>query len=283
MTTNKLLQAVFRVHGIGQSVEDEELTQEMIDNHGIDEKGIAAVKKLFTEQLKPFRKAANKARAYHLQRTFEGFGAARLIVATEQQAYVEKMEGLIMAITAAKADFIAKYPQHIEREKQLKNSAFRADDYPPLEKLASLFRVQFLIVPMAEPGEALKKQLIGTYAEKYEQALKNATESVRRQTLGMMMSLIAQTAESLAGDGPITDSENKKGPMAKLREFLERVPDLNITGDPQIAALATECQKKLNVSTDLLRNSKVARKAVAGVALDIAQRFGAMGARKLAA
>lgn len=33
----------------------------MIDAHGIDEKSIAAVKKLFTEQLKPFKKASSNA------------------------------------------------------------------------------------------------------------------------------------------------------------------------------------------------------------------------------
>jgi hypothetical protein len=278
-----LLQAVFRVHGIGQSVEDEQLTQEMIDAHGIDEKSIAAVKRLFTEQLKPFKTAANKARAYHLQRTFEGFGSARLIVASEQQSYAATMEKYIAAIEAAKRDFIARYPQHIERERQLKASAFNADDYPPLAKLAQLFKVQFLIMPMALPNDAVCQQLLGKYAAKYEEAIKNATENVRRQTLSMMMSLIAQTADSLAGDGPIVDSDNKKGPLAKLREFLERVPNLNITGDPTINTLAEECRKKLDVSTELLRHSKVVRKNVAGVALDIAHRFGAMGSRKLAA
>lgn len=279
----QLLQAVFRVHGIGQSVEDEELTREMIDAHGIDEKSIAAVKRLFTEQLKGFKKAANKARAYHVSRTFEGFGSARLIVASEQASYTATMEKFIAEINAEKHVFIAKYPTHIERERQLKATAFRADDYPPLEKLAQLFKVNFLIMPMALPSDAVCKQLLGKYAEKYEEAIRNATENVRRQTLSMMMNLIAQTAESLAGDGPIVDSDNKKGPLAKLREFLERVPNLNITGDTAISALTEECRKKLDVSTELLRNSKVIRKNVASVALDIAHRFGAMGARKLAA
>jgi hypothetical protein len=280
---SSLLQAVFRVHGIGQSVEDEDLTKEMVDNHGIDEKSIAAVKKLFTEQLKPFRKAANKARAYHVSRTFEGFGASRLIVATEQSTYTALMEKFIAEIENEKRAFIDQYPVHIERERQLKADAFKAEDYPPREKLEQLFRVNFLIMPMALPSDAVCKQLLGKYAEKYEEAIKSATENVRRQTLGMMLTLIAQTAESLAGDGPIVDSENKKGPLAKLREFLDRVPNLNITGDATINALAAECSKKLDVSTELLRNSKTTRKAVATIAIDIAQRFGAQGRRKLAA
>src|SRR3954470_3383400 len=118
-STPDLIQVVFRVHGIGQSVEDEELTQELVDKHLIDEKSIAAVKKLFTEQLKPFKTAANKARAFHLQRTFEGFGSARLIVAKEQETYTATMEKRISEIHAEKHAFIAKYSTHIEREKQL--------------------------------------------------------------------------------------------------------------------------------------------------------------------
>lgn len=277
------MQAVFRVHGIGQSVEDEALTQEMIDKHGIDEKSIAAVKRLFTEQLKQFKHACNKARAYHLGRTFEGFGSARLIVVNEQAAYTAKMEQLIKNIQEAVANFIASYPSHIKKEKLLKGDAFKAEDYPPQEKLHELFRVNFLLMPMAMPSDAVCKQMLTKYADQYEQAMKNATENIRKQTLSMMMSLISQTAESLSGDGPIVDSENKKGPMAKLREFLERVPQLNITGDPTITALADECRRKLDVSTEVLRNSKVVRKNVAGVALDIAHRFGAIGSRKLAA
>jgi hypothetical protein len=278
-----LLQAVFRVHGIGQSIEDEDLTNELVEKHGIDEKNIAAIKKLFTEQLKPFKKAAGKARGYHLSRTFEGFGTARLLVDTEQAAYVAKMEELIADINKQKADFIARYAEHIEREKQLKGESFKAADYPPASKLDQLFRVNFLFVPMPEPSEALRKQLVGKYADQYENALKNATEKIRRDTLGIMMSLIAQTAESLAGDGPIVDCEGKKGPFAKLREFLERVPQLNITNDPTITALAKECGEKLNLSTDALRGSKFFRQKAAGVATDIAARFGAMGQRKLAA
>lgn len=280
---NQLLQAVFRVHGIGQSVEDEDLTAELVTKHEMDTKSIAAVKKLFTEQLKPFKQAASKARAYHLGRTFEGFGASRLLVAAEQLEYVARMEPLIAKIKAAQADFITDYAAHIKTEKTLKGDAFKADDYPPLAKLNDLFKVSFLIIPMAEPSAELKKQLLGKYLEQYENALKNATEKIRRDTLGIMMSLIAQTAESLAGDGPIVDSENKKGPLAKLREFLERVPQLNITGDPQIAALAAECKDKLDVSTEALRSTKFYRQKVAGVAAEIATRFGAMGQRKLAA
>jgi hypothetical protein len=281
--SSDLIQAVFRVHGIGQSKEDEELTQEMIDNHGIDARSIAAVKKLFTEQLKPFRTAAGKARAYHLSRTFEGFGTSRLLVVAEQEAYTAKMESLIEEIHKAKAAFIANYPAHIELERKLKGDAFRGDDYPPAEKLSGLFRVTFLFCPIAEPNDAVLKQLGVKHAEQYEKALKAATDKVRRDTLGMMMTLIAQTAESLAGDGPIVDDDNRKGPLAKLREYLERVPKLNITADPTISALAEECRKRLDVSTEALRGSKMFRKQVAGVATEIAQRFGAMGARKLAA
>lgn len=280
---NPLIQAVFRVHGIGQSVEDENLSQELASQHGMDEKSVAAVKKLFPEQLKPFKKAASKARAFHLSRTFEGFGSARLLVTNEQETYARRMEELIEQINVEKAHFIAHYDAHIAKERELKGDAFRVDDYPLAEKLPDLFRVRFLFVPMPEPGEAVKNALFGKYAAEYEQALHNTTERIRREVFGMMMSLIAQTAESLTGDGPIVDSEGKKGPLAKLREFLDRVPQINITNDPQISALASECRSRLDASTEALRNSRTYRRQIGNAATDIAVRFGAIGARKLAA
>jgi hypothetical protein len=89
-----------------------------------------------------------------------------------------------------------------------------------------------------------------------------------------MLSLVADTAESLASDGPIVDSENRKGPFAKLQQYLERVPALNVTNDPTITGLYTACLQKLSMSADRLRASNTTRQLAAARAADIAMTFG---------
>lgn len=283
---HKLLQAVFRAPSASLSIHDENMTETLSQTYRFTAGQAAAVKKLFTEQLLEVRKAVSKARAFHRDHTFQGIGPTRIIVTGEQEIYETGMTKHLEAIRAACNRFIESYPAHIARERELKQDSFREDDYPPVGKLSELFRTEFLIMPMPEPGDFIKS-VAGDAAERlkhdYQAALAAVEQDVRQQVLGKMLKLIAETAESLASDGPIVDNENKKGPLAKLREYLERVPQLNITNDPEINKLVSECNDKLNVSTEALRQSEFYRKKTAQDALNIAQSFGSVGNRKLAA
>ncbi len=281
-----LLQAVFRAPSASLSTQDDEMTATLEAGFQFTKGEAYAAKKLFTKPLAALRKVVGKARAFHRDHTFQGIGPTRIIVTGEQEQYSAGMEKHLAEIRAAANRFIADYPLLIEKEKLLKSKAFKPDDYPPIEKFQERFRTEFLIMPMPESSDFLKS-MAGDAAEKlkkdYEAALKHTTENVRQQVLGRMLKLIAETAESLASDGPIIDNENKKGPLAKLREYLDRVPQLNITGDTQIVSLMNECRTKLDVSTEALRGSEFYRKNTAKAALDIASKFGAVGDRKLAA
>ena len=282
---HQLLQAVFHAPSASFSAGDEAMTLSLVQEYGIAPDQCAAVKRLFKKPLADLRSAISKARAFHRERTFQGIGQTRLLVAGEQESYSAGMNVLIQIIKASANRFISDYPQHIESEKTLKGTAFRADDYPSQSKLAELFQASTVLMPMPEPGDFFKS-LAGDHAQKlkeeYEAALKTTEENVRKQVMGKMLKLIAETAESLASDGPIVDNENKKGPLAKLREYLDRAPMLNITGDAQITSLIEECRQKLDVSTEALRGSEFYRKKTASAAHEIASKFGQIGARKLA-
>jgi hypothetical protein len=282
---HQLLQAVFRAPSASFSAGDDDMTLSLVHEYGIAPDQCAAVKRLFKAPLAELRSAISKARAYHREHTFQGIGPTRLLVTGEQESYSAGMNAYITQINEVASRFITDYPLHLEAEKALKGTAFRADDYPNQGKLAELFQASCVLMPLPEPGDFFKS-LAGDHAEKlkkeYETALKNTEENVRKQVMGRMLKLIAETAESLASDGPIVDNENKKGPLAKLREYLDRAPTLNITGDPQITALIEECRGKLDVSTEALRGSEFYRKKTASAAHEIASKFGQLGVRKLA-
>jgi ElaB/YqjD/DUF883 family membrane-anchored ribosome-binding protein len=262
------------------------MTLSLVEDYHISPDQCKAIKKLFRKQLEKLRTAINKARTFHRDHTFQGIGPTRVLVAGEQPAYTLGMEHHITEIRKESARFIADLPAHMEAERTAKADAFRIEDYPAASKLEELFTTDYLIMPLPEPGDFLKS-MAGDAAEKlkkqFEKALENTTENVRQQVLSNMLKLIAETAESLAGDGPIVDKENRKGPLAKLREYMNRVPTLNITNDPQINEMLAECKKRLDVSTEVLRGSEFYRKDTAKAALLIAARFGQVGARKMAA
>jgi len=89
-----------------------------------------------------------------------------------------------------------------------------------------------------------------------------------------LLGLINDTAESLANDGPIVDSENRKGPFAKLHEYLDRIPALNITNDPKIDAIAKQARNHLAYTSEELRKNQMTRQLAAAHAQGIALQFG---------
>ena len=283
---HQLLQAVFRAPSASLSAQDKEMTDSLISDFEITAGQCAAVKRLFTAPLAKLGKVVSKARAFHRDHTFQGIGPTRIIVTGEQAKYQLGMNHHLKLIKETAEEFLAEYDTHLAAEKLLKGTAFRSEDYPPIGKMQERLRAEFLIMPMPEPGDFLKS-MAGDAADQlkkdYEKALAHTSDNVRQQVLGNMLKLISETAASLAGDGPIIDSENKKGPLAKLNEYLDRVPDLNITNDPQINALMQECRKELDASTEALRESEFYRAKTAKAALTLATKFGAVGERKLAA
>jgi len=282
---HKIVQAALTVRMIGTSVTDESMTQELEVNHNIEKNNVRAVKSLFpgkTGPLAPLRKLVGQARKRHLSLTFEGFGDSRLLVVSEHQRYLDAMENFQRDFNRVAAEFISSYDYHLATERMAKNGSFREDDYPMREKLPEMFAFDATILPLPEPNQFLRLALGEELQQKYANQANSAIERIRRETYRNMMDLISQTAASLAGDGPIVDSENKKGPLAKLREYLERVPSLNITDDLEITRLYQAAKAQLDVSTEALRLSETVRHLTASKAANLVRQFGAVGARKIA-
>jgi hypothetical protein len=282
---NKVLQASLKVRMVGTSVSDESLTAELQANHSIADDNVRAVKLLFPGKSGPLgalRRIVGQARKRHIALTFEGFGDSRLLVLAEQQAYRDGLKGLAEKFHYAAAEFIHNYDVHLSAERLHKNGAYDEADYPPADKLPEMFTLETALLPLPEPNQFLKLALGEELQAKYEAQANGAIENIRRETYRMLLNLVAQTAESLAGDGPLVDSETKKGPLAKLREYLDRVPVLNLANDPEIAELHAAAKAKLDVSTEMLRESKMMRQNIAHQAQAIVRRFGVMGNRKIA-
>jgi len=288
MKTN-LLQAVFSVRGIGQSTQDEAMTSELLERTGAQTGRLRANKSILKAGLAEWGKQVNRARQWHVANTWQGFGDTRILIPSEIERYKSAMDGHIQNIRYAYQTFISEYDHWKAQDRKALGAAYNDEDYPVRETLPDLFKTELSIYPMPEPNQFLKDAVLGEHGkllkEEYEQRLKDMTESVRRQILETFLLLIADTAKSLAEDEVIVDSEGRKGPVAKLREYMDRVPALNSDNDPVISAIYSECRKSLDLSTEILRNSKLHRNSAASTAVGIIEKFSGFGqsSRKLAA
>ena len=275
---SNLWQATIKISRPGTSKADNELTDHLREHFHMGKNAAKGIKQLWGNSLDPLATNARKARKAHEQMTFEGIGGIRLAVSDERQKWLTAMEHYAAIDRQLSQDWLNSYDLWLEQERYDKNGAFRIEDYPSRENLANKLGFQFAILPMPEPNafirDALTDELGKQLAAEYEARVANTTESIRRRVFDNLINLISETAETLANDGPIVDSEKRKGPLAKLQEYLDRVPALNITNDPRITQLADQARVKLAYSAETLRKNETTRQLAAAQAQNIALQFG---------
>jgi hypothetical protein len=276
--TTTLWQATIGFGRPGQSKTDDELTEHLVEKYHTGKKALRAVKQLWGDSLRPHVSFEGKVRRFHKDMTFEGIGAIRVSTEGERQIWLDYMQECAAEHAKITSDWLNSYDVWLEQERYDKNSAFRIEDYPTRASLSEKFKFQFAILPMPQPNQFIRDQLTDELgkrlADEYEQRLTNTTSQIRNQVLRTLLGLIGDTAESLANDGPIVDSENRKGPFAKLQEYLDRIPALNITDDPTIAAIAHEARQRLTFSAEEMRKNQTTRQLAAAHAQGIALQFG---------
>jgi len=282
-----LMQASFRYSGIGSSVQDEGLTSEVQRNHDMAEDSVKVVKSLFKKQVAPINKSVSKARRFFNQNTFEGIGGTRLLVVSERERICNQMDRFIREAKRLVEEFIYDYDIHLETERRDKGDRYDITDYPSKDKLTEIFTFDFLTMPMADPSEFLKMALGEHVREqervRYEAMLQSAVTSVTASTTSQLLGLIKSVAEQLGNpDAPLVDGENRKGALPKLQEFLERVPQLNLTNSPDLMRLYRDAKDQLSVTTDAVRASQATRRLLAVRADNIAKSFCNMGGRQIA-
>ena len=283
---NMLLMAGFQASLLGQSVTDDALTAEVHSTHNMAKDSSRVVKNLFRKQLGPLRKEISKARKTHNSITFEGLGGSRLLVAAEQSNYETAMREHVRRCEEMAWDFMDDYDNHIESERLVHNGAFNISDYPSKVDLPNKFKFGTSILPMPDPNEFLKSALTQHEAERlkkaYEEQIAASVATIQHNTTSELLRLIREVSTTLADeDAPIIDSENRKGALPKLREYLDRIPQVNITNDPTLQTIYEEARGALDVTTDTLRNVSFMRRQTANKTKAIVDRFGAMGARKI--
>ena len=285
MNNNNLWQATIKISRPGTSKADNELTDHLREHFHMGKNAAKGIKQLWGSSLDALSANARKARKAHDQFTFEGIGGIRIAVSDERQKWLDTMEHYAAIDRSLSQEWLNSYDIWLEQERYDKNGAFRIEDYPSREHLATKLGFHYAILPMPEPNsfirDALTDELGKRLAAEYETRIANTTETIRRRVFDNLIGLIAETAETLANEGPIVDSENRKGPFAKLQEYLDRVHALNITNDPRITQLAEQARIRLAYSAETLRKNQTTRQLAAAQAQNIALQFGS-STRKIA-
>lgn len=277
---------------------DREISEEVARDHatGKPSDAVGRYNKILIDKaaLKPIQEIISAARTHHYFNTLPWSDAGqRILPAANFFAYSEKQREFKAKFEAAARDFVADYEAHVAEARVRLNGMFREEDYPKPGELARKFAMAFEVMPIPSAddfrvsslGAGEVEQIKAAIAERMEREFENAArdlwERIHERVSHMAERLRAYSVEVDPATGKTTTHGAFRDSLVEnLRELVEVLPRLNVTGDAALARMAEELQADLcRHDAAELREDASLRRAVAMNAEDIlAQMAGYTGA-----
>lgn len=261
---------------------DKRVSQEVAQNHGSDPAMGRYNKSLIArEALEKIKQAAGAARTEHYFRTAPWTDdGARILSSTGFFEYQAKLKALETTFMDAVEAFLEGYPQYVEEARRRLNGLFNEADYPPPAKMRARFAFETQVRPI--PAAADFRVDLGDIEtarirSEIEAAVKATIDGAMRDTWTRLKDVVSHMAERLKAyqvtkDGvqnPFRDTL-----VSNITELLEILPSLNLTGDPNLTAIADQIRRDLTAAQPCdLREHAHVRQAVAQRAEEILSKM----------
>ncbi len=186
------------------------------------------------------------------------------------------------------ADFIASYDQRRTAAAERLKSLYNEDDYPPPDKLRSLFSMDWQYFTLDTP-KALKRfdsALFNQEREKLKEKFRQMSEEAELLMRQEMRELVGHLADRLTAGEEGEKKILRSSAVTKIKEFLELAEARNVTGDEELNRLFSETRAIIsNVDPLVLRDSEVLRAEIRSdmerIKAELDTQIQAAGSRKI--
>lgn len=237
------------------------------------------------DRLAKIAQIVGKARAQHVYISLPWLqDGARIMPADAFPRYTAVMRELREEFETEVASFVADYPLYVSEAQDRLGSMFRQADYPQPEQIAGKFSwdVNVLPLPSADDfrvnlGDAATARIKAEIEQTMTEALNQAMGDAWTRLHGVVKAM----ADKLAAYKPATDVTKASGVfrdslVENVRELVDVLPLLNVTGDAALAKLTEAARDKLTAhDAKALRDDDAARAEVQAAAAQIADDLAA--------
>lgn len=213
------------------------------------------------EALAPVLKAAGAIRAAHYRYTLPWMDdGARVLSAGAFFDYQREIGRLVDEYREAADDLAAAYPSHVANAKAQLGGLFNIREYP--QDIRKKFDVDTTFLPFPT-GEDFRVDGINGAEEEIKAKLNNlpamveakAREEIGARVLDVARKMVERMGAYTGGKaGSFRDSL-----VDNVRELVEVLPALNVTGDAMVEEITRELARLGSVDVDSLRESQVLR------------------------
>ena len=249
---------------------DKSISDEVADAKGAERDAGRYNKALIArDALKEIRQIRHAAKAHHERMTLPWDRSIQILPADAYMQYMAKQQEFRIQYENAVDEFIRNYPDFIEDAKKRLNGMFDERDYPSAGELQFRFGIKLHVLPMPDAQDfrvALSDketaQIRETIEEQVNERIGNAMQDLWKRVYDAVEHMRDVLADK---DKRITESL-----VGNLREIVDLLPVLNITGDPELARMAKRITQSLyKRDAVMLRENDKAREQQAQTADEI--------------
>lgn len=276
---SKVLCVGLKTSCLGTSLLDDEVTDEVTERHNAAEGALRVTKTRLKDAIAPFKKLRGEARRFFNANTLPGISDdLRIVPSARIETLRQRIEEFNRADAQLLSTLIDNYDNEVAKDRAALGDRFDARAYPSAEALGQFFSITLNVCDLpagdydriagldTEARERMRKE--------HEAMLTNVAVNARNAVLRDATQLIRALADKMSDPDARVFREST---VENLKGYLDKMADLNITGDPVLDALRREATEKLNYTIDELRRSRALREKAAAQAQDILRRYSAPG------
>jgi hypothetical protein len=270
-----------KLTGLGNSKKDKAITDEVIHKYAAaDEAGRFLATRLPRLALDPIRQIDGQIRRYRDEMTVPFFDdGRRALPASRLQDFQARCRRFRSDREDAVDRLVSRWDYWVGQASIVRGRMFRRDDYPDASKVYRAFdmKLDFSPVPTSDDfrfdlDEHQRKDIEDNLRESVERAAAAARADLARRITSPLQRLVKQARS----DKPVIHETL----VADLHELARIIPELNVTGDPDLESIAGDIERKFGyLDAGHLRESASARSIAGSKAQGIIDKMAAfMGA-----
>jgi len=243
---------------------DDVITREVLENHKTNRDAGIWVKNIIDPKtLSDVNSTAMQARSTHYRLSLpwadDGW---RILPTVMYTKYQDEVRDRKKEFDQAVSEFINKYPQFVEDARKVLNGMFNEKDYPSIMALREKFGINVNFQPLPCGSDfrvSLEGDELSAMKSDVDQRVKDAVETAMKD----LWVRLAQPIKSMAEKLREADKVFRNSLIENVKEIVDLIPSLNVTGNAELAKIAKECSAQLICHTaEDLRDNKEMRKEV---------------------
>lgn len=224
-------------------------------------------------------KLRNAWRVWNYDNTLPwGNDGSRVIRSAGFMDYASEYQTHRQAFEAACEAFYEAYPRLVAEAEYKLNTLFDPNDYPHVDTVRDRFRVRMTTYPL--PNAEDFRLIDGIPPEEVQRLRDEAVAGLNEQVTlaikdlwGRLHTVVSAMSDRLnvADDGkPLKFHDTL---VTNIEDLLDRVPQLNLTGDPEIVEITTAMRELVAHEPSTLREDMLVRDEVSKAAAALAKRM----------